>query len=163
VLNARGWPLIADDVALIDAGSPQIQGFPFAFAAKPGSWPVLRAYFPDLDALHCYLRPDGRTVRYVPPTAVAPGDTEIVAIVFPVYTPDSPARRRPLERIAALVKLLEEARNGQRRLTCEGFETMTRILARAEVIEVTYGDAGEVADLLAVVAGGGPLRLVGNS
>ncbi len=160
VLNARGWALIADDVTLIDAGSPQIQGFPFAFAAKPGSWPVLRAYFPDLDALHCYLRPDGRTVRYVPPNAVAEGDTTINAVVFPVYTPDGPTKRRPLDRISALVKLLEEARNGRRRLTCEGFETMTRILAGAEVIEVAYGQAGEVADLLGSLAGGSPLRLV---
>ena len=160
VLNARGWPLIADDVTLIDAGSSQIQGFPFAFAAKPGSWPVLRAFFPDLDGLHCYLRPDGRTVRYVPPSTIAAGDTAINAVVFPVYTPDGPTRRRPLDRISALVKLLEEARNGQRRLTCEGFETMARILARAEVIEVAYGEAGEVAELLASIAGGSPLRLV---
>jgi hypothetical protein len=58
------------------------------------------------------------------------------------------------------VKLLEEARNGRRRLTCEGFETMTRILAGAEVIEVAYGQAGEVADLLGSLAGGSPLRLV---
>ena len=49
VLNARGMSSIADDVALLSVRPPAIGGLPFAFAAKPGSWEILRKWFPALD------------------------------------------------------------------------------------------------------------------
>jgi hypothetical protein len=146
VLNAQGWPSIADDVVLIREDSSPITGLPLAYAAKPGSWPVLRRWFADIDELHAYSRPDGRIVKYVPPRMVVERDeVSIAAVVFPRYSPTASARIEPVDKVFALVDLLKEARNARHRLSRAGFLRLSTILRQSAVLSLVYGDAGHAA------------------
>ena len=145
VLNASGLPAIADDVALISARPPAIRGLPFAFAAKPGSWSVLRPWFPDLDELPEFRRPDGRVVKYIRPISMAEQASSLAAVVFPQFSAATPLRIREMTKVAGLLALLEEAINANRRLTAEGFLGLSGLVEHATVIGMEYGDVNAAA------------------
>ncbi|PVE22206.1 hypothetical protein DC522_22655 [Microvirga sp. KLBC 81] len=149
ILNARGWPLVADDVVLIRNGCSAVSGLPLAYAAKPGSWPILQKFFPGMEELQVHLRPDGRTVKYIPPRAVVhPEKIPVTAIVFPRYEPSMSFEVRPFDRVEALVRLLEEARNARHHLSIEGFLTLSAMVGRSSVLELSYDNASEAANML---------------
>lgn len=149
VLNAHGWPLVADDVVLIQNGCSAVSGLPLAYAAKPGSWPILRKFFPGMEELQVHLRPDGQTVKYIPPRIVVhPEEVPVTAIVFPRYEPSMSFEVRPFDRVEALVRLLKEARNARHHLSIEGFLTLSAMVGRSSVLELSYDNASEAAEML---------------
>ncbi len=133
VLNAWGMSSIADDVALVSVRPPAIGGLPFAFAAKPGSWDILRAWFPALDELPEFQRPDGRIVKYIKPVRTSEQASAVSAVVFPRFSSVTPLRITQMRKASALLSLLEEAINANRRLTAEGFIALSRMIDGATV------------------------------
>ena len=146
VLNALGMPSVADDVALVSVRPPAIGGLPFAFAAKPGSWDVLRTWFPALDELPEFQRPDGRSVKYIRPVRISEWAGTASAVVFPRFSTVTPLRITQMRKLAALLSLLEEAINASRRLTSEGFTALSRLIDGAAVIGMEYDDANAAAE-----------------
>jgi hypothetical protein len=145
LLNASGMSAIADDVALVSAEASQVGGLPFAFAAKPDSWDVLRAQFPTLDELPEFRRPDGRIVKYIQPVRVLEQTSSVSAVVFPHFSPSARLRIARVGKIDALLSLLKEAINSEKWLTATGFLTLSRLIEGAVVVEVEYGDAHAAA------------------
>jgi energy-coupling factor transporter ATP-binding protein EcfA2 len=150
VLNALGMPSIADDVALVSARPPAIGGLPFAFAAKPGSWDALRPWFPAVDELPEFQRPDGRTVKYIEPVRSSGPAGAVSAVVFPRFSSVTPLRITQMRKVAALLSLLEEAINASRKLTAEGFIALSRLIDGAAVVSIEYDDVNTAAEWIKV-------------
>lgn len=150
VLNALGMPSIADDVALVSVRPPAIGGLPFAFAAKPGSWDALRPWFPAVDELPEFQRPDGRTVKYIEPVRSSEPAGAVSAVVFPRFSSVTPLRITQMRKVAALLSLLDEAINAGRRLTAEGFIALSRLIDGAAVVSIEYDDVNTAAEWIKV-------------
>jgi len=146
LLNASGMPLIADDVALVSVRPPRVAGLPFAFAAKPGSWDVLRAWFPALDGLAEYQRPDGRIVKYLEPVQILEQAGTVSAVFFPRFLPGARLRITRVGKPAALLSMLEEAINAGRWLSAEGFTALCELIDGAAMIGLQYADACRAAE-----------------
>lgn len=146
VLNALGMPCIADDVALVSARPPAIGGLSFAFAAKPGSWDTLRNWFPTLDKLPEFQRPDGRIVKYIEPTGISGFAIAVSAVVFPRFSRATPLRITPMRKAAALLSLLEEAINASRKLTAVSFVALTKLIDDAATLSIEYDKASSAAE-----------------
>jgi len=150
LLNAHGWPVISDDVTFVDGDTGSMGGLALAFAAKAGSWPVLTNARPEMMTLPTYVRPDGRSVKYLAPAAVAssPVNGPVVSFLFPHYRPGAVFELEDLGKIEALARILSEARNSAQRLSLNGFQTLARIVGGASVFEFAYDDAQTVAEAL---------------
>jgi hypothetical protein len=146
LLNASGMPAIADDVALVTVRPPGIRGLPFAFAAKPGSWDVLRTQFAALDGLPEFQRPDGRTVKYIEPVRVSEQACSVYAVVFPRFSTATRLRIAQMRKVTALVSLLQEAINARQWLTADGFIALSELIGGAVVMGVEYNDANAAAE-----------------
>ena len=150
LLNAKGWPAIADDAAIVDSDTSMIGGLALAYAVKPGSWPVLSDDYPEMQDLEMYLRPDGRAVKYAVPKTVArsPVRAPVVSVLFPHYRKGAALDLRRIEKVEALARILSEARNSAEWLSLEGFKTLAGVITRAAVLEVEYDNAQKAADAL---------------
>jgi hypothetical protein len=155
MLNARGWPSIADDVVILRSGRTRAWGLPLAYAAKPGSWPILSGEFPELEAEPIYRRPDGKMVKYIRPSSFvnASEGTTVRALVFPRRTEREPFQLRAFSKIEALVRILTEARNASQTLTTVAFLSLVEILRGASVLELIYRQADCAVDMLMQMAG----------
>ena len=141
LLNASGMPAIADDVALVTVRPPGIRGLSFAFAAKPGSWDVLRTQFAALDGLPEFQRPDGRTVKYIEPVRISEQACSVYAVVFPRFSTATRLRIAQMRKVTALISLLQEAINARQWLTADGFIALSELIGGAVVVGVEYNDA----------------------
>jgi Coenzyme PQQ synthesis protein D (PqqD) len=123
-LMQAGLEYFSDEVALLNQGSKGIRPFPIALCSKKAAWGTLESLFEGFDKLPVHLRLDGKTVRYMPPP-VNPHDPDydrplpVRHIVFPSYSPDATTELKPLGRVAALERLMEECLAIKRTLTQE--------------------------------------------
>lgn len=162
VLNAMGMPSIADDVALVSVRPLAIGGLPFAFAAKPGSWGALRAWFTALDELPEFQRPDGRIVKYIKPVRISGPVCAVSAVVFPRFSRVTPLRITPMRKVAGLLSLLEEAINASRKLTAESFVALSRLIDGAAVTTVEYDDVNLAAEWIKMNMDHAPIKIGGG-
>ncbi len=147
ILNSRGFASLADDVVFVDEAKTTVTGLPFAYCAKNASWPILARHGLISKNRNFRIRPDGREVIYIAPLSVAlSGDVRL--IVFPDFKCGSAASSSEVDKDAALIALLSDARNHERRLTTRGFLTLCRILENARTIRISYDDADRAADLI---------------
>jgi hypothetical protein len=150
LLNSFGWPSIADDVVLLESGNSLVKGLAFAYAAKPGSWPLLCARFPTMVQQQPWLRPDGRQVKYIVPHLVANLTTgmPVSYIFFPQYKDCNKVLCSKFGRINALELMLSEAMNSNNYLTVEGFNNLCRLINGAVVTHIEYSCAYDAANLV---------------
>lgn len=147
-LHAKGLPVIADDVVLIDPSGPSVSGLAFSFAVKAGAAAVLGPVYGELPATPDYLRPDGKTVKYLRPRRRVENAGGIATVVFPRFTPGRSCRFERCSRADALTMLLSEAVNADRRLSKAGFAALSDLLKNADCLTAEYGDAGEASSRL---------------
>jgi hypothetical protein len=108
-----GWRYLSDETAPIAPDTLRVRPVPLALASKPGAWPLLSPFFPEIESLRTHLRVDGKHVRYLapPPHLWAPdgGDGYAVRwIVFPSYQPGVKSELLPLSKVDTLRRLLAE-------------------------------------------------------
>jgi len=146
LLNASGWPLVADDILLLDTRDGDVTGLPFAFAVKPESWSALSSAFARLKNVAPRTRPDGRVVRYLTPKSVATSPVRSVShIIFPRFQIGEDTTWRPVTRSRALNNLLGEAQNHDRRLSAQGFSSVCQVVRKARTHELLFGDPIQAA------------------
>ncbi len=117
-----GWRYLSDETAPIAPDTLRVRPVPLALASKPGAWPLLSPYFPEVVNLRTHLRVDEKNVRYlVPPDHLrAPdnGDGYAVRwIVFPSYQPGVKSELLPISKVDTLRRLLAECLSLPRHLT----------------------------------------------
>lgn len=106
-LCGGGYDYLADDIVQVGAAG-LFQGVAFAPAVKEGAWPLLRAWFPDIDTWPIETRMDGCKVRYPPTSAkgAAPAAPDLFLILS--RETGSIARSEVLDPVEALSALLSE-------------------------------------------------------
>ncbi len=105
VLMQSGFAFYADDSVAVRKSTLHIPPMPFGLAIREGSWPVVAAHFPGLDALQVTER-FGQQVRFLPPAAEGE-PVPAAALVFPLYDPDSATSITRLDTLDALIRLKE--------------------------------------------------------
>jgi hypothetical protein len=114
-LCGGGYDPLADDIVQV-TGAGLFHGVAFAPAVKQGAWPLLQAYFPELETWPVETRTDGCQVRYAPTPAPAAGPVAPDLFVILSREAGTAARSEPLDPVDALSALLAEAYSAQRRL-----------------------------------------------
>ncbi len=109
-LAVRGMGYLADDSVVLDRSHMGIHGLPFAMSVKTGGVAPLRAVYPMLDTLAEHRRPDGRSVRYLPPPEATARDSSTPSapprlVLFPKYVPGAECEPQPLSSVEALRRL----------------------------------------------------------
>lgn len=114
-LAARGWSYAGDDIIAIgdegDGGPPRVLPFTSALSVKPGSWPVLERFHPDLAARPLVPYAD-KLARFLPlPADTHPGadPAERVprAIVFPRFDPAGSGDLVPISTLDCVLELVQ--------------------------------------------------------
>jgi hypothetical protein len=101
-----GLSYFSDDIVPLDAAR-RIRPMPLGISVKEGSWPVLAALYPELEALPVH---SGRRRRYLPIAQQRngpDGGLPVKSIVFPRYQPNQPiviGRLTPLQVLERLTR-----------------------------------------------------------
>jgi hypothetical protein len=143
-LASAGFAFGGDDVARVHADGT-VTGVPFAAAAKPGAWPLLKAYVPELESLPILERAGGVLVRYVLPKQLdALGPLPIDITIALQRGEEEGARLEPVNPLDALVAFYESAWSGGRRSAeAETLLAVARRFSHARHYRLIYGDLAE--------------------
>ena len=143
---AEGLGVRCDDLVLLGPDA-RLSPIPFAVTLKPGSWSALSTALPQLASKPIHVRPDGRRVRYLPLRGASCRPEKIARIVL--LERDAPGTAlRPVDPALVLAELLEGAHRPDGRLNAAGFGALTAMIAGAETLVLTGGDARACAALL---------------
>lgn len=147
-LALRGWSLLGDEIALVDAPSLRVWACRRDLILRPGTRALLRpemAQVPDFKWAegNCYFSP-----RLVGPPLEEPA--ELAGLVFPVLRLGAGVEWGRLGRAEAARRLLEQAMNlGD--WAAVGMELVGRLVERYPAVELVFGDAREVAEAFSEV------------
>ena len=106
-LLTEGLEYLGDDLIVLSRDDPPLAGpLPGPLCLKAGSWPVLKSYYPNLEALPVCARRD-QPVRYLPPPRSTTTQARpIQGLLFPHYQPGHSTRLEPISPGNALHCLL---------------------------------------------------------
>jgi Coenzyme PQQ synthesis protein D (PqqD) len=149
-LLAAGFGYCTDDLALLTGEPVRVRPVPTCLGLKRGSWNVLAERLPQIADLPIYLRPDGRTIRYLPPppAALESGQSSyaVRSIVFPVYADGSSTRLRPLSSAEALSRLAEAGYDLPHRINTDIVETLIKWISDVPCFELHYSELDQAVD-----------------
>ncbi len=156
-LAHAGATYFSDEIALLDSETLLATPVPLALTIKDGSVAPLREKYPELDDLPVHTREDGVRVRYLaPPPASLPGHDArhpVRWIVFPRYDALCTTAITPIDRPAALRRLLDEACLDRRGLRRDRIESFVQWLRGVECYELEMSSLeGAVASIRTVAA-----------
>lgn len=143
-LARAGFAYHSDEVTLLDEERLAARGVPLCPAVKEGAWPVLEPLYPGLPDLPEHYRADDKIVRYLPPPVRA-GDPALDShwpvrwMVFPRYQAGAGTALRPLSRIEALRRMLDECLAMRLRLDTEVVARLARWIEGVECRELDVG------------------------
>jgi hypothetical protein len=112
-LMRSGFQYLTDEAAFVELETLQVQPIPLSISIKPSPDRPLRDYYPHLETLSEYTRDDGRTIRYLsPPREALPSVCEnihlVTHIIFPRYDPKARTRLRPMGKVEAFERLMDQ-------------------------------------------------------
>lgn len=106
-LAGAGWDYLGDDIAFVDHRR-LLQPAALPICVKAGGLAVAQQACPGFEVAGPYRRYDGREVRYLlPGNERQPAAAAVRWLVFPSYHPGMATRLRPLDRVSALMRLLD--------------------------------------------------------
>ena len=112
-LIKSGFQYYSDEIGLLQEATFKIKPTPIAIGIKSSGWPVLTAYYPELENLSIHHREDGKQVKYIPPPEIAhaqdaAGAQAVGMIVFPRYRSGIKTELRNYGQIDALREILDD-------------------------------------------------------
>lgn len=149
-LAHAGFGFVADDVTLMDSSGLGV-GLPFAPAVKPGAWPLLAEYYPDLAAAPVFRRPDNKRVRYVVPTQLVSNSPAPYPVGWVILLRRGRKVRPsldPVDPVGALRGLLNGAFAPGQELSSTAFDALTQVIGSAQVHCLTYSGLEDAVKLL---------------
>jgi uncharacterized protein (UPF0276 family) len=157
-LAHAGATYFSDEIALLEPRSLAVTPVPLSLTIKDGAVDPLRSRFPELDTLPVHRREDHVRVRYLPPPIAsrpASACRETVKwIVFPRYAAGGDTALVPLDRPAALARLLDEAYVDRRRLDRRNAESLVQWMRGVDCFDLPMAALAPAVDLLKRLAGG---------
>jgi hypothetical protein len=153
-LMASGFDYAADDVVLI-APDGRATGVPFAPALKPGAWPIVKKFRPDLGGSAVHNRPDGKRVRYVnAPRPARSSSVSIRWIIFIKRAARTPVNFVRLDQLETMRRLIDGSYSPSGKLTSQSFHAIKRTLAGSKCFELRYSNAAEASDAIVDLCNG---------
>jgi hypothetical protein len=147
-LALRGWSLLGDEIALIDASSLKVWACRRDLILRPGTQALLS---PDTIQVPDFKWAEGNC--YFSPHLVGPPPeepAELAGLVFTALRLGAKVGRQPLGRAEAARRLLEQAMNlGD--WGAEGVGLVGRLVECCPAVELVFGDAREAAEELSKV------------
>ena len=140
-LAEGGFKYSADDIVLI-APDGSASGVPFAPAVKSGAWEIVKEFRPDLGTAFTHRRPDGKRVRYLSPTHIAPPGRHPVGWIVFIRRATGPAKLTPLEPVEAMRRLMEGSRSPDGKLNSCGLPRDQPNSHRRRVIRIDLFQPG---------------------
>ncbi len=136
----RGFLYFSDEVALIEPGTFRVPPVPLAMCIKSTGWDLMSRYCPQLLSLPVHVRVDEKVIRYIPPpeNTAEQSAAPVSHIIFPRYDPDAQTRLEPIERSAALGRLMGECLALRQRLDQRNVRALVRWIAGVECYELTF-------------------------
>jgi hypothetical protein len=150
-LMQAGLEYFSDEVALLSQDSKGIRPVPIALCSKQAAWETLAPLFEGFNELPVHLRLDGKTVRYMPPPVdLTDPDYDrplpVRHIVFPSYNSDTTTELKPLGRVAALERLMEECLAIKKTLNPEAVAWLVEWIEGIECYELPNSSLEEAVD-----------------
>nr|WP_319566627.1 PqqD family peptide modification chaperone [uncultured Rhodoferax sp.] len=148
-LASRGWRYYGDDVIGLNADGT-VAPLPCALSLKEGSWQVLRARHPVLDALAA-IHYGGKTARYLPLPTDKLDATEhqtLAAWVFPCYQARSTTRLETMTVIESLQALINNGMALDEHIDVPGIRTLLRLLSDLPRYSLVYSSLDEASACL---------------
>lgn len=146
-LVASGFSYAADDLVFISPEGEAI-GLPFPQAVKPGSWKLLEKFRPDLRGSPVHRQPDGRRVRYIRPTLIAPYRAFPVGWIVFIRRKRGGADLRALGLTETFARLIDGSLTSDRKLNALTFNAIKRMLMGAKSFELTYSNLKQANDAI---------------
>jgi hypothetical protein len=147
-LTEAGFEYGSDDIVLVGADG-RVRGVPFAPAAKPGIWPLLRSIRPDLPKTPIHRRLDARRVRYLTPlrpcTSEAHGASRLL---FLRRGAQGMPRLVPVDAVTVLLELIRNAYTASGRLSGPGARGLAQLVSGARAFEFHYSELRNAVDFL---------------
>lgn len=146
-LAASGFDYYTDELVLVMNDSYHLMTAPVGMGIKPGSWPVLSDYYPELEVLPVCPRPDGKQVRYLaaPSTIHASVDdgNHLRALVFPVYAPGRSVCLSPLSAADSVCRLTAAGYDVKGGLSRDSVEELIGWIGEQDCYELLFDDLEE--------------------
>jgi len=150
-LVASGFAYCTDELVVLKRDS-KVMTAPVGMSAKSGSWPVLQRYFPALERLPVFPRPDGKSVRYLiperQPEAEACTDLVVQALVFPSYCRGKALSLEPISSADALCRLTEAGYDVEGGLDRASVVALINWLEAHPCYALVFDDLGGAVDAL---------------
>lgn len=146
-LAHHGYEYVADDMLPIGESDLQAEPVPVCMSLKPGSWPLVAPFRPDLLELPV-LRGSGKTLRLLPPPNGAQRRLPVAALVLPEYRPGSPAALAPAGAAEALQSVIEAQAYLARPLRPERVARLVRWIEELPAYRLRYDNLADAARLL---------------
>jgi uncharacterized protein (UPF0276 family) len=151
-LIRAGATYFSDELALLEGRGLAVRPFLLTLTVKDGSLAALGRLYPEIEGLTVHLREDHVRVRYLPrPTTSLPADDEALPVrwmVFPRYDAAARTALRPLDRAAALEKLLAEAHIPPERLDRHTAESIVRWMRTVDCFDLDMSSLVSAVDLV---------------
>lgn len=143
-LAFRGWGYLGDDIVAlgrrVEDEHDLILPFPTALGIKPSSWPMVAAWYPELDAypVVSYADRQARFLRILHDGIDDPRRRRVRAIVFPRYCAGQPAELTPIDPVQAICSLVEAGFTTGGLLQAQRVERLLDLLERVRGYRLTY-------------------------
>lgn len=149
-LVAQGWSYLGDDIVALgrlpQGNDFEIHPFPTAIGLKPGSWPILRSYYPTIDTLPVVPYAD-RQARFLPVSGNIDqtGTRQCLrAILLPEYSPGAALEIVPVTPVQTLCELINAGVTTRQTTQMEHAEILLEMLEKVPAYKLTYSDLSEV-------------------
>jgi hypothetical protein len=152
-LIGSGFQYCTDELVLLKHQTHTVQAIPVAIALKPGSWPVLNSFYPELESLPVFLRPDGKRVRYLlPPKQALPENASrcypVHSLVYPIYQQTQNTGLVRISPADALCRLTEAGYDMEGGLNRERVEELVGWISGISCYELRVNDLQEAVSLM---------------
>jgi hypothetical protein len=161
-LSAHGFNLVSDEPALLNLHTASVSPVEMPISLKEGTWRILENEWPQLEHAPIHVRSDGRRIKLLHPSQdrVAHAPQRLTRIVFPKYSPSSPANLEAVSPIRRLTLLNEGGMFLGKQLSKEKFEQFLRLICATLAFVAHYSSLQEAARMIqGVVNSDNPDRL----
>ncbi|WP_342807242.1 HprK-related kinase A [Alteromonas sp. M12] len=150
-LGLSGWDVYSDEMAIIDTTTSKVHPWYRPVCLKNNSIDLIKKWHPEAfftpickdtqkgDVAHLKVLERTQYSQFKP--------AEIVAVVFPKYSPDSELTIYQLTQLEAFNTLSKNAFN-YNVLGGTGFDTVAKIIKSCRLFEIEYNDLNEVNEFL---------------
>lgn len=149
-LVAHGFDLVSDEPALLNLETASISPVEMPISLKEGSWEILQREWPQLTQSPIHVRSDGCRIRLLhPPCDGSPRTPRrLTHIVFPKYSPSSPARLERLSPLYALRLLDEGGMLLGKNLGKKKFELLLKTICTVPAFIATYSSLQDAEQMI---------------